>query len=149
MKNKYLRIALVVITLLVLAGGGYGLYRYFQPVKGLDKLPTDIRVSDAQLLADFEQDPVAAELKYKNKVLEISGTVSKIEADSAGGKVLFDKKGNFIIVAACTKESREKGASLEQNQAVLVKGVYTGYVVIDDMFLIPGEIKIDPCVLLP
>lgn len=149
MRNKYLRWALIGGTVALTAALAYGLYRYFQPVTGVQDLKTDIRLTDSQLLAEFEADPARAELKYRNKVLEITGTVAKTEPDSAGGKLIFDKKGKFVVVAACTSENREKVAAIEQNQSVHVKGVYTGYVVIDDMFMIPGEIKIDPCTLVP
>lgn len=149
MKNNYLRAVWILAATALVAGTAYGLYRYFEPVKGIDKLDTDVRLTAEQLLADFEADPEQAEIKYKNKVLEIHGSVTKTEPDSAGGKIIFDKQGKFVIVAACTAGSREAVKALEQNQAVRVKGVYTGYVVIDDMFMIPGEIKIDPCALLP
>jgi hypothetical protein len=148
MKNRYLRIIFILGGLIGLAVLAYSLFLYFEPVAEVSGQKADIRLSDTQLLADFEQDPLAAEQKYKNKVLEITGTVAKVECDSTRCRIIFDKQGKFIVVNSCEEEIQKDVRSLKQNTRVTVKGIYTGYVIIDDLFMIPGEIKIDPCTIV-
>lgn len=148
MKNRYLRVIISAVIVTGLIALAYGLFLYFEPVAAVSGQKTDLQLTDEQLLSDFEKNDQQAELKYKNKVLEITGTITKVECDSAHCKILFDKKGKYIVVNSCVDKIRDQVRLLKQNQSVTVKGIYTGFVILDDMFMIPAEIKIDQCTIL-
>ena len=148
MNNSYFKLLFIFGALMGVFALIYGLYTYFEPVSDISKQKTDIQLTGEQLLRDFETDSKQAELKYRNKVLEISGTITKIECDSAHCKIIFDKKGKFIVVSSCADNIQKEVRMLKQNQAITVKGIYTGFVILDDLFMIPGEIKIDQCTIL-
>src|SRR5690349_3785944 len=132
MKNRYLRLIFLFGVAIGLAALVYGLYLFWEPVADISTQKPDLKLTEQQLLADFEKDPKLADSTYRNKVLEITGMVAKIECDSAHCKILFDQKGKFIVVNSCTDASKKIAQALKLNQAITVKGSYTGFVVIDD-----------------
>jgi hypothetical protein len=141
------KIATVGLILFLIALG-YGLYMYFAPVKKVSSKATDIVTTEDEILLNFEQSAIYADSIYKNKILEVTGIIHKIEIDSNTVKILFDKQGKFIIVNALSADGIKDAKSLKPDQSVSIKGAYSGYTIIDDMFMIPAEIKLDQCILL-
>lgn len=144
MSKTYKVLFLLFVT--VLFGGVVMLaYLYFQPVKNISKQHPDIIISDTLLLSDFKNDPGAADSIFKNKIIELSGTVKKTEVNDSVCTVIFDQGGDYIIVANCVYDNGQKIKNLRENNKVKLKGIYSGFVINDDTFMIPAEIKIDKC----
>ncbi len=92
-------------------------------------------VPAAQLLKEFQDDPAAADLKYKGKYLEVSGVVER--AGRQGGHTPFvvlhggDEQSKVKIECFFFPEDDEdeaKIARLGKGQAVTVRGEYDGRV---------------------
>jgi hypothetical protein len=126
----------------------YGLFLYFQPVKNISKQDADFSLSQKQLTDEFSSDAQKADTKYKNKIIEISGIVKKTETNNPNSSIIFDEGGNFLIVANAQADKSAEFKTLQPGDKVIIKGIYSGYIVIDDMFMIPAEIKIDKCSLV-
>ncbi len=137
-----------IVFVLVVLAVGYGLYMYFAPVKKVSSKATDIVATEVEILNSFEKNAMSADSVYKNKIMEITGVVNKVESDSNAIKIIFDQKGKFIIVNALSAEGIKEATILKAGQSVKVKGAYSGYTIIDDMFMIPAEIKLDQCIIL-
>ena len=45
-------------------------------------------------------------------------------------------------------EAKNEIERLKEGTKIIVKGIYSGFVINDDTFMIPAEIKIDKCTLL-
>ena len=136
-------------TLLLAVAFLYFLYLFLQPVKDISSQKTEIYVSAEQLIKDFNTSPDSSDILYKNKVLEVDGKVSSTEVSDSFGTILLDNGGNYIIVANCVpKEYKNNLKALIKGHSVKIKGIYSGYVINDETYMIPAEIKIDKCTVV-
>ncbi len=127
----------------------YFLYLFLQPVKDISSQKTDIYVSAEQLIKDFNTSPDSSDILYKNKVLEVAGKVSSTEVSDSFGNIVLDNGGNYIIIANCVpKEYKNNLKALKNGHSVKIKGIYSGYVINDETYMIPAEIKIDKCTVV-
>ena len=138
----------ILIVIGILTAIGYALFVYFQPVKDIAKQKTDIQLTVQQLTEDFNKDAKPADEKYKNKVVELSGTIKKTEVKDSICTIIFDNGGNYIIIANCVYETKNEVERLKEGNEITIKGIYSGFIINDDTFMIPAEIKIDKCTLL-
>jgi hypothetical protein len=87
-----------------------------------------ITVSARQLYADYEANGVAADAKYKGKVLQVTGVVNTIDRDIMD-KIYVTLKGNqyFGDIQCFFAESHIGTASqLSKGQTITVKGKCDG-----------------------
>lgn len=126
----------------------FATYQYFKPTKNIANQKTDIQLTGKQLLKDFNINHTNAEIKYKNKVVELYGAIKTAEVKDSICSVVFDDGGNFIIVANFVYSEKRDVEKLIEGDFITIKGIYSGFIVNDDTFMIPAEIKIDKCTLL-
>ncbi len=146
--SKTLKAILYLIIAVLLLGAGYAAYIYFKPVKVISDQKVDIQISDKDLLKYFTENQQEANIKYENKILELTGTVKKTEVNDTVCTVIFDQGGNFIIIANCALDAQKDVQQLKQGAHITIKGIYSGYIINDETFMIPAEIKIDKCTLI-
>jgi hypothetical protein len=100
------------------------------------------------LFDDFNVNPTKADSIYKNKIVEITGTFTKSEIKDSICNVIFDNGGNYISIASGLYAQKKEIALLKTGNKLTIKGIYNGFVMNDEMFMIPAEIKIDKCTIL-
>ncbi|MFN8284780.1 MAG: hypothetical protein U0U67_16265 [Chitinophagales bacterium] len=147
MHSGFKKISLFVITGILFAVA-YACYIYFKPVKNIATQKADIQISVTQLLNDFNSDSKRADSTYKNKIVEISGSLKKTEIQDSVCNVIFDNGGNYIIIAGGLQEQKKDVKLLKEGNLIKIKGIYSGFVINDETFMIPAEIKIDRCTLI-
>ncbi|MCC6583724.1 MAG: hypothetical protein IT271_08485 [Chitinophagales bacterium] len=145
--SKTVKVIVYLIIAVLLLGAGYAAYVYFKPVKVIADQKADVQLSDKELLKYFTENQQAANIKYENKILELSGTVKKTEVNDSVCTVIFDEGGDFIIIANCALDAQKDVQQLKQGAQITIKGIYSGYIINDETFMIPAEIKIDKCTL--
>ncbi len=143
--SKTYKILLFVIISVLFSGIVYLAFIYFQPVKNISKQQPDVITTDTKMFSDFTNNPKDADVAYKNKIIELSGTIKKTEVKDSICTVIFDSGGNYIIVANCDYDTENEVKELKENSKIKLKGIYSGYIINDDTFMIPAEIKIDKC----
>ncbi|HRH57568.1 MAG TPA: hypothetical protein PLS10_07950 [Chitinophagales bacterium] len=143
--SKTYKILFFVTVTVLFSGIIYLAFIYFQPVKDISKQQPDIIITDTQMFSDFTNSPKDADVTYKNKIIELSGTIKKTEVKDSICTVIFDSGGNYIIVANCDYDTENEVKKLKENSKIKLKGIYSGYIINDDTFMIPAEIKIDKC----
>ena len=143
--SKTYKILLFVIVSVLFSGIVYLVFIYFQPVKNISKQQPDVITTDTKMFSDFTNNPKDADVAYKNKIIELSGTIKKTEVKDSICTVIFDSGGNYIIVANCDYDTENEVKELKENSKIKLKGIYSGYIINDDTFMIPAEIKIDKC----
>lgn len=123
--------------------GGIAFYILTQPKPPLDihSALTEVTVNAVGLYADFEEDETAANTTYAGKVMEVSGVLSAVEKNDAGGYVLSMKADSPLGQIVCNLSPNEKfsASAATINQLLTVKGVCTGYlfdVVLDNATVI-------------
>lgn len=145
---KTIKAIFYIFGFILLLGAGYAAYEYFEPVKVIANEKADIQLSDKDLLKHFTEDKQAANLKYENKIMELTGTVKKTEVNDSICTVIFDEGGDFIIIANCDLLAKTDVQHLKEGDNIRIKGIYSGYIINDETFMIPAEIKLDKCTLL-
>ena len=90
-------------------------------------------ISLDSIFSEFNKNETSANKIYLNKVIEISGKITQVDADS--NSILIDEK-----VYAAFKKSNFKNLILNEN--IKVKGRFLGY---DDLL---EELKIDNCTII-
>ncbi|MBK8620740.1 MAG: hypothetical protein IPN79_03010 [Saprospiraceae bacterium] len=112
---------LLLIGLIGVIGAAVGYYMYTKPKSAMEDQKSDVVLESAQLVAEFEADEAAAELKYLDKTIEIKGEVKEI-TDS--GIIL--ESGNDMVGVQCEFEHPEDISSVKVKDIVKIKGICTG-----------------------
>ena len=142
------KISFYLIALILSIVFLYFLFLFFQPVKDIASQKPDKYVTEEQLLNDFNSSPDSADSIYKNKVLEIVGKIKKTEVSDSFETIVFDNGGDYIIVANCSSVEHNTIKSFKNGNIITIKGIYSGYVINDETYMIPAEIKIDKCTVV-
>ena len=146
--SKSIKAIALIIAVISIIGISYLAYLYFEPTKEIATQKTDLHLTEEILINDFIKSDKIADSLYKNKIVELTGKVKKIEAQDTISTLVFDNGGNFIIIANCLSSIKTELKQLKVGSNITVKGIYSGYIINDDTFMIPAEIKIDKCTLV-
>ncbi|MBK7008075.1 MAG: hypothetical protein IPH36_05350 [Saprospiraceae bacterium] len=122
----------------VLAGGAYGHYQYNRPVASLESANADVVLEAPALLKAFETNETTANTQYLDKVIEVSGQISRIEEDGEK-KSIYLSTGNEMSSVICEMESASSTEGLAAGSKVVVKGKCTGYLM--DVVLVQSVVK--------
>lgn len=88
----------------------------------------EVTVKAATLIADYKANEVKADMKYKDKIIAVTGKVNEIKKDLGGFPILLLKAGKHWVQVhcKCAKETASKVAKINKGQMVTVKGVCLG-----------------------
>jgi len=101
----------------------------------VEKLETEeaIQISSTHIYKDYDDNEVAADNKYKDKVVEVKGKIFDISKDFSDDIVvklngLTDNKYEIVGVS-CTfdKSHNSEAASLSKGQIITIRGNCDGY----------------------
>ncbi len=127
---KSLRKFILPIIILLLAIGGYaGWKMYNQQLPDLAKSPAAHQVDAATFYAEFVQDEPAANEKYLNQVIAVTGAVDEVQALENGGAVVVVAVPDemFGITCSMAQDQAEAAQALTPGSMVTLKGECTGY----------------------
>ncbi|MBW7952424.1 MAG: hypothetical protein H3C56_07705, partial [Chitinophagaceae bacterium] len=96
---------------------------------------TAIATPVTTLLKEFQDNEAAANAKYTNKVVEISGVVEKVENDEASVVVYLHTGIEGTSVSGRLKNNQ----SVTENTTITLKGILTGYIL--------GQIQLNEAVI--
>lgn len=89
-----------------------------------------LSIDAGTLLADYKNNELGADQKYKGKILQVTGTVDNI-SDTLGSKLVSLSSGDEYsfeyVNCRLTKESVEKAATLNKGETLTVTGKNEGY----------------------
>lgn len=100
MKAPITRIILALIVL-GLAGAGVAYFMYNKPHADLTAGQAAYTLSAAELMAHFELNEAAANEKYLDQVLEVTGTVAENTATADGGRVVLLREADALTGVSC------------------------------------------------
>jgi hypothetical protein len=126
-----------ILGILVLAGVGYGLYQYNRGAKDLSAATPDLVVTATALAADFLKDEESSNTKYLNKVVQVSGKVTKIEfpvSPRPGKIVLFADSSSSVICEMAMDERLD----IKVGDEAKINGTCSGYLM--DVILNNGRL---------
>jgi hypothetical protein len=88
----------------------------------------DARVTATALYAAYEANGIAADAAYKDKIVEVSGTVGNVDKDILDSMYVTLKTGNIIGSVQCMLEDSELNTamSLSEGNQITVVGRVSG-----------------------
>ena len=139
MNKKKLIIAILGLAIVV-AFIGYKMYN--KPHVDVAKAKSDITLTANTILNDFTTNETAANAKYLEKIIAVTGEVSNIKIEKDKGIVTLKTNDDFGSVLCHLSENATKNInSIKEGQTVTIKGICTGYLM--DVILVKGELLIN------
>jgi len=136
MNKKKLLITVLIIAII----GAFAVYKiYNKPHVNVGKTKSDITLTANKIINDFSADESIANTIYLDKIIEVSGIISKIEVVKEKGIITLKTNDDFgSVLCHLSTEATRKLNSLKQGQNIVVKGICTGYLL--DVILVKCEI---------
>ena len=96
---------LIAIGVLVLIGICTGIYMWNKPHKKVEDAK-GISITAEALSQEYNKNEKAADVKYLNKAIEVSGTISEIDKNQDGGLMVILKTENPMAGVQCTMRDK-------------------------------------------
>lgn len=135
--------ALLVVLVLVVVAGGYGIYLFNMRPPDIRKKSPDFEVTVDSLVSRFEKDEDAATKAMAGKVILVSGRVVGVKMQGAEASMMLGSSDPLVGVT-CTfyPEEKSKLESITAGMMIRVKGQCTGKlidVVMNDCSLVTND----------
>jgi hypothetical protein len=115
------------LIVLALAGAGYGWYAYQKAPPDIREQEAGIEITAIDLLKTFQQDEMASNAKYVDKVLIVAGTVTGVQIDSSGQATVSLQTNDLLAAVTCSFYQDDEGVKkIKAGSPVRIKGVCTG-----------------------
>ena len=125
--KKIIKAGLIIGAIAVTAGVAGGIYMFGKKHKDLSVTKPDFIIQADALLKEFETNEQEASLKYINKVIEVSGTISSAEkGEGTAWNIALDTGSDFAKIL-CTFSSIEDTSQLQSGKEVVLRGECSGY----------------------
>jgi len=118
-----LKIFLILAVVVILIGVGTGIYLWTLPAKKVEN-SVSIGIDAGALAKEYAANEKAADAKYLNKAIKVTGVVKEIEQNSDGGIMVVLDTGDPMADVQCAL--RDKGASPAIGQSIVIKGFCSG-----------------------
>lgn len=132
MKKKTPRwIFIVAVVLLLLAiGVGYAFREYNRKEPQTADRPAVFTIAASDLMKQFRKEEKNANLKYLDKVIEVSGELKSVDTGDKGELTLVLKTSEELSSVRCSIDSlySAQAGPLVAGNPVRVKGICTGYI---------------------
>ena len=112
---------LLVLVLLGAAGAGAGYYLWNKPHRNVDTAKADFSVEATDLFTQYPSDETAANPKYLDKIITVSGVTSE------GGSVKVQLVGGSEMGGVSCEMETGSTFSPATGRRVCLKGICTGY----------------------
>lgn len=119
---------LPIIGILALIGGIAGFMMYNKPHDDIRSAKADFEKTATELFTDFETDETAANAKFLDKIITVSGTIAEVSKDEEG-KVSITLDGGGLmggIICKLDDFSEHKRTDFTAGETVTLKGICTG-----------------------
>ncbi len=112
-----------VILVLLLIGVVSGVYIWNKPHKKVEDAK-GIEISAVALSKEYNADEKAADAKYLNKAINVSGTISEVDTSQDAHLMLILQTGDPMTGIQCAM--RDKGINVTKGGAISIKGFCSG-----------------------
>jgi hypothetical protein len=112
---------------------GYGIYLWNKPPRDVTK-EKGIQITAVAIFDSFSNNEQAANTRFLNKAIEVTGKVSDVKKNQAGETVVYLQSDDPVFGVNCTFKN-DPGA-IEKGNTITFKGICTGY--LSDVILNEG-----------
>lgn len=135
-----------MLLTLVLVGAIAGSYMFNK--KGPDIAnASGVKVSAAKLFEAFSKDSVLANKTYLDKIVEVSGQVTKLNKNQQSQSIVLLKTNTAEASINCTLES-PAGTNIKEGTNITIKGICTGLGQGDADFGILPDVYLSRCYIV-
>ncbi len=123
-----IRIFLSLIILFILIFSAGYLYLRYMPDKNMGKQAPDFLLTASQLANEYNLDPTASDVKFIDRIIEVTGKISDISTDQNEAIVfiLRDNEMETGILCTLTQEAKADAAALKPGDKITIRGMCTG-----------------------
>ena len=128
MKNN-IKIILAVILVIGLGAGYYGYKEFNREHKDTSSLTVNEKIDAIALVNAFEADESAANTKFLNKVIQVTGKLQSAEKDKDGIITVYLESESMMATVSCQLE-KDKNYTLEsftKGNSITITGLCSGY----------------------
>jgi len=119
------RIVIVMVVLLLIVGGWYAYTVYQEKTPDVVGKEPEVVTTSKELLEAFDKDTADARKKYIDKIVEVSGTVKRI--DTTGSVVLGEEGTASEVTIGLDRRHIEDYKKIKQGAMAKFQGVCSGY----------------------
>lgn len=119
------RSLIVIISLVIAVGGWYAYKMYQEKTPDIVNRTPDVVISANDLLDAFNKDTTGARKQYVDKVIEVTGTVKRI--DTTGAIVLGKEESASEITVGLDRRHLKDYQKLKIGSNAVLQGVCSGY----------------------
>ena len=135
-----------IFLIAVICAGSYAYYEFNRKNKDLKNVRPDITVTSSELMKKFTADLKFSDSLYKNKVVEITGVITRIDSTELPVIVFFGEKNSMSsIQCSMDPEHHESYQSVMIGSMTRLKGMYIG-AISEELF--GTDIKLNRCVII-
>lgn len=109
------------------AGAWYYVFVYAKNHHRIAAEETCIVISASNIVKEYQANESAANTRYLNKALQISGVVSEVKKDQIGNTTVTIKSEDPFASVFCTLAEKADAAAAVVGKHVSVKGICTGF----------------------
>ena len=140
------RIILILVLIVLIAGGWYGYKLYTGKVPSLTEVKTDASVSATDLIAAFEKDSASANKQYLGKILEVQGMVKSVDT-TAATLAIGDTASTSSVRCSMDSAFVKTISGLNQGSSITIKGACTGFMPDETGLGLGSDVVLNRCVL--
>lgn len=101
---------------------------YNKPHQNMDRATADIQLTASELLSNFEADEDAANAKYLDKIVAVTGAVREVVTTEEGLTTITLETGSALAGVVCELDTltEHPKTDFQPGETITVKGVCTG-----------------------
>lgn len=139
MRKKYIIYSILVFVVIV---GAIGFFMFNKGPVAV-KNAAALKVKAEELYVAFAEDSVLARQAYANKILAVSGMVSRVSKNQQNQVIVMLQTNESGAFVNCTLE--EEGVRPQENKPAVLKGICTGIGMSDPDLGILGDVYLIRC----
>lgn len=143
MTLKKILIAGVVIVALV--GAYIWFFQFNKPHKDIEEAKADYTLEIEEIVNEFEVQFDSSITKYNGKVVEISGTMDRIEPNDSISSIVFKVGDNYEVYCEVYPKYNAEALKMVPNTKTTIKGFFSGAEKPDTDFDIAGVLRLKKC----
>lgn len=125
--KPYIKIALFIVFFLALGGILAGLWMFNRQHKDLLNVRPDYKITATDLQKAFEDSEAAANEKYMNRVLEVSGVIESVKSGQDNILSVVLKTGSDLSSVICTFPSGTDHTLFITGNQITLRGECSGF----------------------
>ncbi len=118
---------LYFLLAVAIIGGSVGYYLWNKPQKNMQTAKADMAIDATALFNEFANDEIAANAKYLDKTVAVSGKVKETtKSDDGTVKVSLNTGSDFGVLCELDPLSKHPRTDFTEGETVTFKGICTG-----------------------